>query len=351
MELQKHIRRVLKEETYEMSPLERTVADFVNMLLAEYELPDAFYKVAVDIFDDGYGRHECKLTTLFKKPFKMGESDRLHLIMNKIKKEINGYFGNIFSYTNTGTSTVQVYDEYKDSRDKRKSKKLNESEENKKEKKFNRLIQNVEDYLNSNEYPSVKRFTVYYEDTHDDVIVNIFFDAEEAVKLGVFIQKVRKQVMSDLEIFPLDFKYYTHFDKRQLTESENKKKSLLKNIRDVGLYDFIRMAGIELMDLQTQVGQIPREMLEQFIKDYISNEGKQYTSAKPDEKIVSIDVRVGGNAIIDFMYYDGKLLSFEVTEYAKGFSKDETDQYIEGAKNYGYDTIFNIANKISRKIN
>ena len=138
---------------------------------------------------------------------------------------------------------------------------------------------------------------------------------------------------------------------KKLNESDNKKKSLLKNIRDVGLYDFIRMAGIELIDIQTQVGQIPREMLEQFIKDYVSNEGHQYSSPKPDEKIVSIDVRVGGNAIIDFIYYDEKLLSFEVTEYGNGFSKEETDQYIEGAKNYGYDTIFNIANKISRKIN
>ena len=113
---------------------------------------------------------------------------------------------------------------------------INESEENKKEKKFNRLIQNVEDYLNSNEYPSVKRFTVYYEDTHDDVIVNIFFDAEEAVKLGgginSVIKKVGKQVMSDLEVFPLDFKYYTHFDKG-INESEEKQPKYLNIIKNL----------------------------------------------------------------------------------------------------------------------
>ena len=113
---------------------------------------------------------------------------------------------------------------------------INESEENKKEKKFNRLIQNVEDYLNSNEYPSVKRFTVYYEDTHDDVIVNIFFDAEESVKLGgginSVIKKVGKQVMSDLEVFPLDFKYYIHFDKgiNESKETEPKYLSLIKEL-------------------------------------------------------------------------------------------------------------------------
>jgi len=94
----------------------------------------------------------------------------------------------------------------------------------------------VEDYLNSNEYPSVKRFTVYYEDTHDDVIVNIFFDAEEAVKLGgginSVIKKVGKQVMSDLEVFPLDFKYYTHFDKG-INESEEKQPKYLNIIKNL----------------------------------------------------------------------------------------------------------------------
>jgi hypothetical protein len=138
--------------------------------------------------------------------------------------------------------------------------------------------------------------------------------------------------------------------KNKLNESDNKKKSLIKNIRDVGLYDFIRMTGLSLEEVQSQVEKIPREMLEQFIKDHVSNEGSQYSSAKPNEKIVTIDIIVGGNAIIDFIYYDGKVLSFEVTEYANGFSKEDTDQYIEGSKNYGYNTIFKIVEKIIRKI-
>ena len=323
-----------------------------------------------------------------------------------------------------------------------------ESDESRQERKFTKLLNNIQEYLNSNSYDSVVRVMVDYDEVMDDVIVNIFFDAEHAVKLGGGINRVikstGKKIMEDLRVFPFDFKYHIHFERQQLNESEddeekkiqknltvlrklismfdysevcdmwveydyedgdyiirskmstknhntaalekefeflegsiesfgftncyvfrpyyvencenelneseNKKKSLFKNISDVGLYDFIKMTSIELMVLQTQIGQIPREMLEQFIKDYISNEGHQYSSVKPDEKIVSIDVIVGGNAIIDFMYYDGKLLSFEVTEYAKGFSKEETDQYIEGAKNYEYETIFKIVNKITRKI-
>jgi len=258
MSLHKSIRKILKEETNDMSPLERTVSDFVNMSLSEYELPEEFYKVAVDVFDDGYGRQECTLTTLFEKPFKMDESDKMNFIMNKIKREVNEYFGSIFSHIANGSSTVSVYDEYRDWYDKRKNKKLN--------------------------------------------------------------------------------------------ESDNKKKSLVKNIRDVGLYDFTRMTGIELIELQSQIGQIPREMLDQFIKDYVSNEGYQYSSVKPDEKLISINIVIRGNEMIDFIYYDGKFLSFEITEYANGFSKEETDQYIESSKNYDYNTIFKIVEKIIRKI-
>jgi hypothetical protein len=108
--------------------------------------------------------------------------------------------------------------------------------ENKQERKFNKLVQKIEDYLNSNEYPSVKKFTVYYEDTHDDVIVNIFFNVQDSIKLGgginSVIKRVGKQVMEDLEVFPMDFKYYIHFD-RDINESTEKQPKYLNIIEDL----------------------------------------------------------------------------------------------------------------------
>ena len=94
----------------------------------------------------------------------------------------------------------------------------------------------MEDYLNSNEYPSVKKFTVYYDDTHDDVIVNIFFNVQDSIKLGgginSVIKRVGKQVMEDLEVFPMDFKYYIHFD-RDINESTEKQPKYLNIIEDL----------------------------------------------------------------------------------------------------------------------
>jgi hypothetical protein len=184
-------------------------------------------------------------------------------------------------------------------------------------------------------WPQTPRIQDMYEDILDDIWDVIYNYVNEGVDM---YHKTVKDCGKD------------NIYLRESKEEGDKKKSLIKNIRNIGLYDFIRMTGLSLEEVQSQVEKIPREMLEQFIKDYISNKGLQYSSAKPNEKIVTIDIIVGGNAIIDFIYYDGKVLSFEVTEYANGFSKEDTDQYIEGSKNYGYNTIFKIVEKIIRKI-
>lgn len=116
------IRKILKEESEEMSPLEKTVAKFIDMSLANYDLPEDFHKVAVDIFPDNYGRKECAITVLFNKPFNGKDLDKMHLIIRKIKREVNDYFGDAFSYISNRTSTVDAYNDTKDWYTRRKNK-------------------------------------------------------------------------------------------------------------------------------------------------------------------------------------------------------------------------------------
>ena len=117
---------------------------------------------------------------------------------------------------------------------------LNESDESKQERKFTKLLNNIEEYLNSNSYNSVVRFMVDYDEVMDDVIVNIFIDAEDAVKLGgginSVIKKTGKKIMEDLSVFPFDFKYHIHFERPQLNESEIKTNSSLHRLLNV-LFD------------------------------------------------------------------------------------------------------------------
>lgn len=103
------IKKILKEETEDMSPLEQTVADFINMGLEEYTLPKDFDEVMVDISDTKYGK-KCSVTFTFKKPFKLEDSDFFHKIFNKdIRRDINTFFGDYFKSIYNSTSTKENY--------------------------------------------------------------------------------------------------------------------------------------------------------------------------------------------------------------------------------------------------
>ena len=109
--LQEQIRKVLKEETEgipKRTPLEKSITDFVNMSLKDYELPENFYGVAVDIIDDN---ETCEITALFKKPFTMVESDKLHKILKNIRKEVHNYFGLQFDMKG-GCSHIDSYNDF-----------------------------------------------------------------------------------------------------------------------------------------------------------------------------------------------------------------------------------------------
>jgi hypothetical protein len=133
---------------------------------------------------------------------------------------------------------------------------MNESDESRQERKFTKLLNNIEEYINSNSYNSVVRVMVDYDEVMDDVIVNIFFDAEHAVKLGgginSVIKKSGKKIMEDLSVFPFDFKYHIHFEKPQLNESlikENKdQKKLIKGIIDSSdIFDYKHFCGFDII--------------------------------------------------------------------------------------------------------
>ena len=82
MNLQEHIRQVLREETEELgerTKLEKLIAkqfgkpNFEGLLLE----PDNFYGFVIDIYDTDYGK-QCHITALMKKSFKRGNHSVLY---------------------------------------------------------------------------------------------------------------------------------------------------------------------------------------------------------------------------------------------------------------------------------
>lgn len=120
MNLQEHIRRVLREETGERTKLEKVITNNINRILSEKELPENFHSVVVDVYGTKYG-DGCKITLLMKGPYSEEESNMLFDISKDAKDLIKSFFKEKFLYgISVGTSTVENYMDTKSFYDEKK---------------------------------------------------------------------------------------------------------------------------------------------------------------------------------------------------------------------------------------
>ena len=243
--LQESIRRILREETGSVKNLNESKSSQYLKLISNLLEPFKEKVCICDIrvtFDVEENYYDIYLVfsqkELHEKFFNLyGIRSYIQKMMNEVKMELESFLPirNIFigNYTKPNCEWSP----------------LNESE-GKQKRKFTKLLNNIEEYINSNSYDSVVRVMVDYDEVMDDVIVNIFFDAEHAVKLGGGINRVikstGKKIMEDLSVFPFDFKYHIHFERPQLNESEDdKEKKIQKNLRAIKqLLDTIDVDGL-----------------------------------------------------------------------------------------------------------
>jgi hypothetical protein len=63
--------------------------------------------------------------------------------------------------------------------------------------------------------------------------------------------------------------------RRIIKEEIDKKQSLLKIIEENGLYAFMEMTGLSLPEVYENAGELPRNILEQYLIDCIMEEGHE----------------------------------------------------------------------------
>ncbi len=220
MNLQESIRRILREET---EPGKYTKA--VQVIVDDFKNEDFVCDIDVSYYNEMYEIAVKIDKKEFEKKYESLHLDYANILMkgylDRLKRTIRQEIKNFLP--------VDVLVWFKQINC---DKSLNETE-GKQERKFTKLLNNIQEYLNSNSYDSVVRFMVDYDEVMDDVIVNIFFDAEHAVKLGgginSVIKRTGKKIMEDLSVFPFDFKYHIHFDRPQLNESKTSQHSKIIN--------------------------------------------------------------------------------------------------------------------------
>lgn len=97
-----------------MSNLENIINSFVKTKLSDFQLPENFHDVVIDVYDSDYGKM-CHLSFLMKKPFTGEESESIEKVSKNLKKDLKEYFSNTFSGgIQSSCSTLESYLQHKD---------------------------------------------------------------------------------------------------------------------------------------------------------------------------------------------------------------------------------------------
>ena len=132
---------------------------------------------------------------------------------------------------------------------------------------------------------------------------------------------------------------------RRILREENKKPGLLRVIEEDGLFQVIQDTGLSLPQIYTKTGELPREVLEGYIKDFIKQEGY---SSWMNALVLILAVEIQKNIQIENFYLEGDKVIMEISEY-NDYGK-QTDVYTESLSNLSDDEIFTIVENMINSI-
>ena len=91
---------------------------------------------------------------------------------------------------------------------------------------------------------------------------------------------------------------------RKVLREESQKQSLLTLLNQHGLYEFMKMTGLSLPQIYTKTGELPREVFERYIKDFLEK----------DEIGWDLSIQISPNKIVDSFYLSDGVVTIEVNE-------------------------------------
>ena len=91
---------------------------------------------------------------------------------------------------------------------------------------------------------------------------------------------------------------------RKVLREESQKQSLLTLLNQHGLYEFMKMTGLSLKQIKSKIGELPREVFERYIKDFLEK----------DEIGWDLSIQISPNKIVDSFYLSDGVVTIEVNE-------------------------------------
>ena len=132
---------------------------------------------------------------------------------------------------------------------------------------------------------------------------------------------------------------------RRILREENKKPGLLRAIEEDGLFQVMQDTSLSLPQIYTKTGELPREVLEGYIKDFIKQEGYHQINGSVQ---LGYEVEILHNIYINHFYMVGDKVTVEIRGYDD--YNEQTDGYIESLSNLTDEEIFNVVDDMTRNI-
>ena len=126
--------------------------------------------------------------------------------------------------------------------------------------------------------------------------------------------------------------------RKVLREESQKQSRLISNIEEDGLYQVIQDTGLSLKQIKSKIGELPREVYERFIKDFINEEGYHQTDGRVQ---LGYEVEIQTHVYTEHFYMKGDRVFVEIKRFDN--RGHQTEGYIESLSNFTDEEIFIIA--------
>ena len=118
---------------------------------------------------------------------------------------------------------------------------------------------------------------------------------------------------------------------KNINESDNKDKSLQKLIDQHGLYDFIKMTGLNFNQVKSLVKQLdnPKEILKQYIREFILEDDPNSTESSGT--LIGVKIPVSNIKYVnDIIVQDSEQIAVEIWGYEEDEygHREQTEQYL-----------------------
>ena len=141
---------------------------------------------------------------------------------------------------------------------------------------------------------------------------------------------------------------------RKVLREESQNQSLLLLLNQYGLYEFMKMTGLSLPQIISKTGELSREVLEQYIKNFVENEAESIAGSDGDIGFV-FPIPLSKNKEVESFYMSKGNLTLEINEYDSNgrivmgsherlvnLSDSEINRIVKELIDWGEDTYYEI---------